>query len=696
MEKKGIAVAVVFLFIVVSIAPVISGTNERILNNLNFETINSTETKDEAPLSFYFFDRGTLKQSEVVLSTNDTKYIIDMFKRLNNEMARCPISNETQELKYNFIALLNEKKLIPEGFSKEKCMSLLNPYWLEKMDILDNYSTVSQPIFSNIAWAFLCQITSGGYGGIFPFILFPRPRAIALWKGRGSSNTNVVELLRPMRFDASQEHNGMALGFTGIGVTYLAPYWPYSGIKYDLSGYALMSIVHAEKPPNEKPIITLENPQNRKKDVQISCSKISFRIEDPNGNYMGYNVWTEPDIGSGSDSWVKDGVYSIPISELQYDEEYIWHIEVTDGKEVTKKDFSFTTESPLLDPFDPFNEGWSYRKKITINHSKVEGNITNYPLLVSIIDNDLVNKAQNDGDDILFMSRQGYAVPLYHEIEEFTFYDPTGKLVAWVNVRNLSSTSDIELYMYYGNPDCGNQQNVEKTWNRNFIAVWHLNNRPGSILDSTIYGCDAEANNMNSLNLVQGKVGKCLNFDGINDFVVCTSYDILTPSEVTLICWLYPRADCTGFWHVGKQTQSYWGDRNRLSYGTLYKSKKIQGILEKKRNPRTIVEYDKQTNTYEWYHIALNYDSDFQDVAFYVDGIRRATDHRGEGLYYSGGHFYMGGSTETYFVNRFEDCMIDEVWVADIDLSDEWISTLYQNQNDPLNFINVGPEESAP
>jgi hypothetical protein len=36
--------------------------------------------------------------------------------------------------------------------------------------------------------------------------------------------------------------------------------------------------------------------------------------------------------------------------------------------------------------FDPFMEGWTCRKQITIDHTKVAGDLTDFPVLISITD----------------------------------------------------------------------------------------------------------------------------------------------------------------------------------------------------------------------------------------------------------------------------------------------------------------------
>ena len=60
-----------------------------------------------------------------------------------------------------------------------------------------------------------------------------------------------------------------------------------------------------------------------------------------------------------------------------------------------------------------------YRKQITIHHENVAGDLINFPVLIDYIDPDLRDKAQDDGDDILFMDGDGVAKKLHHEIEKY-------------------------------------------------------------------------------------------------------------------------------------------------------------------------------------------------------------------------------------------------------------------------------------
>jgi hypothetical protein len=153
-------------------------------------------------------------------------------------------------------------------------------------------------------------------------------------------------------------------------------------------------------------------------------------------------------------------------------------------------DASTSTDNVLLSTSpDWYDSNWSYRKQITINHTKVDANLTDFPVLINLpSDAQLAAEAQGSGDDILFTSTNS-TVKLSHEIESFN--SSTGELVAWVKVPSLSSINDTGIYMYYGNPVCSNQEDVSAVWNDSFRMVQHMDDMPASP-GGTIYFNDFE------------------------------------------------------------------------------------------------------------------------------------------------------------------------------------------------------------
>jgi len=185
---------------------------------------------------------------------------------------------------------------------------------------------------------------------------------------------------------------------------------------------------------------------------------VNVTINDPNNDLMDWTIdMNTSDNNSGTGA--SNGAISCSISTpLEYFTTYTWWVNVTDGVNSTNATYTFTTEA---EPAIWWDTEWSYRKEITINHTEVDEDLTNFPVLISYAsDSDLVSHAQSNGDDIAFTDY--YGNQLNHEIEHYN--SSTGKLVAWVNVTSLSSTMNTILYMYYGNPSRASMENVAGCW----------------------------------------------------------------------------------------------------------------------------------------------------------------------------------------------------------------------------------------
>ena len=95
----------------------------------------------------------------------------------------------------------------------------------------------------------------------------------------------------------------------------------------------------------------------------------------------------------------------------------------------------------------------------------------------------------------------------------------------------------------------------------------------------------------------------------------------------------------------------------------------------------------------------MTFDGSTNQIQYYQDGILRDSLNHGQSLRYAtpwefimgAGHVHEGSG-----LNYWVDCSIDEVWIADIDFTAGWISTVFENQNNPTNFLSFGPEEPHP
>ncbi len=340
---------------------------------------------------------------------------------------------------------------------------------------------------------------------------------------------------------------------------------------------------------------------------------------------------------------------------------------------------------------DPWwNTDWSYRKEITVNHTKVSGDLSRFPVLIDITDGDLASKAQSAGDDIVFTDGNG--VKLNHEIE---LYDSTtGRLVAWV-CANLSSTIDTILYMYYGNAVVGNQENVAGVWNSNFMMVQHLGEISGTHYDSTVNDNDGSPQGGLNQNAV-GKVDGADDFDGTDDYVSVPHDNTLTgyTSAMTASAWI--KLDDISTWQTILNKYDTAGNQRGWVLDYRVSPSKTLGFLASSDGSTfTTWTASFSPTAGSWYYVAAVWQSN-QIARFYVNGQQVTTTGAGTvaSIYNNTGTpLYIGRAYSAASPERNLDGVIDEARVSNVARSAGWISTSYNNQYDSSMFYTVGTEE---
>ncbi|MCK5112389.1 MAG: hypothetical protein KAQ84_02490, partial [Thermoplasmatales archaeon] len=359
--RKGLVCSLVVLFVFSSLSLNISGSFKDVDQKKCFESI-SVDPGDDVSIACYSFGRSGMRKHEVVLSYDDADLIFEKFEELKYKITHCPFNEETQELKLEFIDLLEENCVIPSGLYEDDLISLLNPRWFKRLLNKQDFSG-RKSIFGmangGSATAFLCSIASGGLGWVFPPLMIPRPRFATAWYGYGMTETSISELYTLRGFFAVGQHLGLSAGFVGMGLAFAFP-----GVQpiYGLIGYAFIAGVFGPAdiywyPLNSPPVISEEDPVDGSEGVPLSLSELSFRISDDDGDLMSYSVTTSPDVGSGSGNLKPDGTYSVSISGLQGLTQYTWNVEVSDGKDTSVSSFSFLTEAagPIVSNPSPEN-----------------------------------------------------------------------------------------------------------------------------------------------------------------------------------------------------------------------------------------------------------------------------------------------------------------------------------------------------
>jgi hypothetical protein len=418
-----------------------------------------------------------------------------------------------------------------------------------------------------------------------------------------------------------------------------------------------------------------------------TTSMVTVTLKDANNNPVsGKTVTLAKSGGSSTLSAASgpsdvNGVVTFTVRDIVVETTTYTATDTTDSVTITQTaDVTFTAAIPW------YNTSWTNRLAIVIDHTKVSGPLTNFPVLINLTNASLQASAQSSGNDLLFTSADG-TNKLAHEIESYT--NSNGALVAWVNVPILSSTADTTLYLYYGNSSATNQQNVSGVWNSNFTAVWHLSNN--NFNDSTI---NANNGTNSGTTNTTGIIGGARGFDGVSAYIYTTT-QYTNPQNFTLQAWfktstasgkniLGYETDRTGTASGGWDRQIYVGTDGKLSFQCS------------SATDNTAISPGTYTNN-AWHQVFAVRDNSSNKLNLYVDGQLVATTNNSNASVTNGywriGSYKgaSGNGTSGYFPGS-----VDEVRIALTARSAAWISAEYNTQNSPATFYSVGSAESAP
>ena len=338
--------------------------------------------------------------------------------------------------------------------------------------------------------------------------------------------------------------------------------------------------------------------------------------------------------------------------------------------------------------------GWGYYKSITIDHTKVDATLTDYPLtLVISSDNDLRTTA-NSGHientasggasgsvtvpaDLVFGSTDDCSTTYDHEIE--TYDASTGELVAHVRIPSLSESSDTTLYMCYGDSSVTtSQEDVNGVWDSDYVGVWHMGEGGGTAYDSTSNGNDATDHA--SATGTDGQIGDGQEFDGSDDYMSVPDNGDFDGLSYLMV----------SFWgSISSSAQSWAGLISKEVWDVRIDSdKKLAFRVYNDRQAKS----DDAINDGVWRHYIGVYDG--SEVGIYVDGDTQTDTESKTGDAGSNSQDVTFGKL-TYASGYELDGNLDEIRVSDIARSADWISTTYNNQSSPSTFYSISAEQAA-
>ena len=340
--------------------------------------------------------------------------------------------------------------------------------------------------------------------------------------------------------------------------------------------------------------------------------------------------------------------------------------------------------------------GYRYRKRVLLDSDQVSGSssFTDFPLLVSVTDDDLRTEANgggvsnNSGYDILVTSLAG--VPLDQELQA---YDPsTGTVIIWAKVGTLPATTDVEGYIYFGNDTVFTDQSTTDVWSSDFIGVWHLDD----LSDATGNNSDL-TNNSTTIN-TSGQIGSAREFDGDGDDLQDAGGDTYLDDLSSYTISLWAKADGTGSDRGLIHGREPNGNDNRIQirYDAAGQSGGGTNVLlvnarmdDNGSRTNQILESSSSVQTTDWQHIVVTRAAN-SAFTLYLDGTADtpSASNARDGVTFRNDKLIIGRGAKDGTTSSW-DGLIDEVWIENVERSADWVQTVYNNQSAPASFFSL-------
>ncbi len=333
---------------------------------------------------------------------------------------------------------------------------------------------------------------------------------------------------------------------------------------------------------------------------------------------------------------------------------------------------------------------FSWYRTVTIDHTKVPSNQTDFPVLISGTYSYLAVTGSgglvtnSNGYDIGFYADAGLTTKLKWETERYI--STTGEVIYWVKVPSVSSSVDTVIYIAYTDPTITtDQSDPTNVWDSNFLGVYHM--RDGS----TLSGADSTSNARNGTltNTPTAATGK---IDGAGSFASASTQYIalgtgIHPTAITMSAWVNATSFPNFFNGIIERNNAV-ADFAVIRVRT---NGKMAMVIAASGGNKSYDNTGSAMSAGTWYHVVLTYDSS-SGLIGYLNASVDGTDTAGGTLNSSAGVSTDIATDPTSTSTQAWDGLLDEVRVSSIARSADWITAEYNNQLTPSTFYALGTQ----
>ena len=351
-----------------------------------------------------------------------------------------------------------------------------------------------------------------------------------------------------------------------------------------------------------------------------------------------------------------------------------------------------------------YDNNWNYRVKLTVQNTKVDADLTDFPVYVDLSDLPTgfhTNVNQTDARDIRVTKSDG--TELAREVVSYNSTTDTGELHLKY-IGTLSSSTDTDIYIYYGNSGASDY-GVTDTYGRNAVwsdyeSVWHLQETSGTIIDSS--GNHNSASETITSYSSTGKLNDCVDVSGSSDVIEFGDVLDIGLNDFTISHWIKTTqtlsSGASGF-SVSKSKAAAQDFR----YGTGIRndgvSTRARLFIQGDGGADVSVVGTTVVNDGNWYKTDLVFDRS-ASASVYVNG---SSENSAVISQWSAANFNSDNPFRLASYTASDNVGLSSVYSGDLEevriifsvLSSTWLSTEHNNQSDTSTFFSVGTQETG-
>jgi uncharacterized repeat protein (TIGR02059 family) len=442
-----------------------------------------------------------------------------------------------------------------------------------------------------------------------------------------------------------------------------------SDINGILTSYSGVSVTNnAASPPT---LVSYEIKDDGSK-VKLKFSKT---MADPSGKHTQFGMHRDGSASSFSSASLNIDttiIELIPTTNIVYDEEI--EINYTKGTILAAdggalQSITYTVVINTVPQLNPLT--FTYKKLIAIDHTKFTANQEDFPITL-ILTSSNFNFAHtlSSGYDIIFKNEsETLCLPFERE-----YYDQANQMGKFhIKIPNISSISDTNFYICYGNSSATDTQLPERVWSNGYNAVYHLG---ASLSDSTVNNYDLSIGS-GAATITDEIYGKARTFNGTSDYLTVPANGIpcSNTESVHLAYWESVATDEVLFIDTdGACLSLYTGYGMILHAGT------------NRQYCSTVL------STPNWHITQLAYDSS-QNPTYIADGTTRSTAGA-DGYTHTPANGCIGAKDSSGVITRYFKGKISELRFENIIRSTAWRNAERESINN--NLLSLGSEIGSP